>query len=82
MEEKQAPTSFEENLKTLEQIVTSLEKGDFQLNASLKLFEKGVKLVGDCQKQLEEAERKVSVLTKETGKEEAFPTSGGLELPQ
>ena len=39
MEEK----SFEENMEQLEKIVTELEKGDLNLDESVKKFEQGMK---------------------------------------
>jgi exodeoxyribonuclease VII small subunit len=56
--------SFESSLKELEQIVEQLEAGDLPLEHSLELFEQGVKLSRDCQKRLDEAERKVELLLK------------------
>ncbi len=58
--------SFEASLKELEKIVEQLEAGDLPLERSLELFEQGVKLSRDCQKRLDEAERKVEVLLKDT----------------
>ena len=57
------PLNFEKSLHELEQIVTSLEKGELSLDQSLKLFEKGVQLTQKCQKNLTEAEQKIEVLT-------------------
>lgn len=56
--------TFEEALSRLEEIVSFLENGEIPLDDSLKLFEEGVKLVKLCGKQLDEAERKVTVLIK------------------
>ena len=56
--------SFESSLKELEQIVEQLEAGDLPLEHSLELFEQGVKLSRNCQKRLDEAERKVELLLK------------------
>ena len=58
--------SFESSLKVLEKIVEQLEAGDLPLERSLELFEQGVKLSRDCQKRLDEAERKVELLLKDT----------------
>ncbi len=58
--------SFESSLKELEKIVEQLEAGDLPLERSLELFEQGVKLSRDCQKRLDEAERKVELLLKDT----------------
>lgn len=54
--------SFENSLDELEQIVKQLEAGDLPLDRSLELFEQGVRLSRECQKRLDEAERKVEVL--------------------
>lgn len=62
---------FEESIKELEQIVEKLESGDTTLNESLEYFEKGIKLSRACQKMLETAEKKVSVLLSDG--------SGGME---
>ena len=56
--------SFETSLHRLEQIVKKLEAGDLPLDDALKLFEEGINLSQQCQKQLEEAENKVEILLK------------------
>ena len=53
---------FEESMKELEEIVSKLENGDATLDESLEYFEKGIKLSKSCQKMLDTAEKKVSVL--------------------
>jgi exodeoxyribonuclease VII small subunit len=70
---------FESTLKELEEIVRQLEAGDLPLERSLELFERGIRLSRDCQKRLDDAERKVEVLLKaENGKLTAAP----LEEPE
>jgi exodeoxyribonuclease VII small subunit len=53
---------FEKSLVRLEEVVKHLESADLSLDEAMKLFEEGVKLSRDCQKQLEEAEGKVEIL--------------------
>ena len=53
---------FEKSLNELENIVKKLEEGDVSLDESLSLFEQGIKLSKVCQKMLDDAEKKVSVL--------------------
>jgi exodeoxyribonuclease VII small subunit len=53
---------FEKSLTRLEEVVQRLESTDLSLDEAMKLFEEGVKLSRDCQKQLEEAEGKVEIL--------------------
>lgn len=57
---------FEEAMKRLEEIVQSLDRGNLTLEDSLKIFEEGMKLVGFCNSKLDEAEKKVSLLIKES----------------
>lgn len=54
--------SFEESISELEEIVVRLESGNVTLDESLELFEKGIKLSKNCQKMLDTAEKKVSIL--------------------
>ncbi len=60
-----AEKKFEAALTRLEEIVQELEKGDIPLDQSLKLFEEGIKLSRICNRQLEDAERKVEILMKD-----------------
>ena len=55
---------FEDALTRLEEIVERLEEGDLPLEESLSAFEEGIKLSRVCAKLLNEAERKVEILTK------------------
>lgn len=55
---------FEDAMKKLEGIVERMEKGDMPLNESLKLFEEGVKLTRFCSQELQKAEKKVELLTR------------------
>ena len=54
--------TFEQSITELEQIAAKLEDGSVTLDESLALFEKGIKLSKSCQKMLDEAEKKVSIL--------------------
>ena len=51
--------TFEQSMQRLEQIVRTLERGDAQLDESLKLFQEGTELVRSCGKLLEEAELEI-----------------------
>ena len=53
---------FEKNISVLEEIVSKLEGGDISLDESLKLFEDGVKIIKECNKELDNAEQKVNIL--------------------
>ena len=74
-----AVKTFEESMTELEDIVTKLEAGDITLDASLKLFEKGIKLAKTCQKKLDDAEKKVKILTTNEDREMVAEDFGGVE---
>ena len=59
-----AEPKFEASLQRLEEIVQRLESGDMPLEESLRVFEEGMKLVAFCSQKLEEAEKKVTLLTR------------------
>ncbi len=54
--------SFEDAMGRLEEIVGLLERGECGLDQSLKLFEEGAKLAGQCEELLNKAEQKVNIL--------------------
>ena len=68
--------SFEEAMEKLEEIVNSLESGDFALEESLKLYEEGVKLVNLCNKKISNVEKSIKILLNSDGElvEEDFST--------
>ena len=66
--------TFEDKLNRVEEIVTALEKGDAPLSESLALFEEATRLVGDCTRELDQAEQKVVKLMK-------GPDGAPVELP-
>lgn len=68
------PASFEAALKELEGIVKQLESGEAKLEDALSLFERGIKLSRFCSQKLEEAERKIEILVKDSrGEYTAIP---------
>jgi exodeoxyribonuclease VII small subunit len=62
----QNPASFELALKELEGIVKKLETGEAKLEESLQLFERGIHLSRYCSEKLEEAEKKIEMLVRDT----------------
>jgi exodeoxyribonuclease VII small subunit len=55
---------FERSLSRLEEVVRRLESPQLSLDDAMQLFEEGVTLSRECQKQLEEAEGRVEILLK------------------
>ena len=65
---------FERSLARLEEVVRRLEAANLSLDDAMKLFEEGVELSRECQKQLEQAEGRVEILLKKAdGKLAAEP---------
>ncbi|HEV2213312.1 MAG TPA: exodeoxyribonuclease VII small subunit [Gammaproteobacteria bacterium] len=71
--EPSAVPDFEKALAELENIVSTLEKGDLSLEAALKHFERGISLTRQCQTALKEAELKVEQLVEKGGKQTLEP---------
>lgn len=62
-----AKANFEDNMEKLEKIVTELEKGELNLDDSISKFEEGIKISKECNKILEEAEKKITILLEKDG---------------
>lgn len=56
--------SFEDKIEELEKIVSEIEKGDLNLDDTVKKFEEGINISKECNKILEEAEKKITKLVK------------------
>ena len=71
-----AQKTFEQSMKQLERIVQELEDGDLPLEKAIKKFEEGIKLTKLCSEKLDETEKKISVLLKDSedqAAEKPFP---------
>lgn len=73
MAEKKS-ADFEQSLTRLEELVEEMEGGELSLEAMIKHFEEGSKLVDLCNRKLNEVEQKIEKLVKKEGelKEEPF----------
>ncbi len=64
MSDKSSIKDFEAAIAELESIVKKLEEGgDLSLEESLKLYERGVTLSKFCHARLEDAERRIELLS-------------------
>lgn len=61
---KSKEPNFEEALVQLETIVETLESGDLGLDRALKLYEEGISTAQACMKRLEEAKKRIQILTR------------------
>jgi exodeoxyribonuclease VII small subunit len=66
---------FEAAIAELDSIVKKLEEGDLALEQSLALYERGVQLSRFCHARLEEAERRIEILS---DRGELKPAPGSL----
>jgi exodeoxyribonuclease VII small subunit len=82
MARKETKGGFEANLQRLEQIVAELEKGEIDLERSLKLYEEGAGLIAACRKQLTEAETRIEKLRPTAEGLAAEPFEGEEEAEQ
>ena len=60
-----AKRSFEETLKTLEEVVEALEAGGTSLDESLNLFERGIGASKECTEILSVARKRVQKLVED-----------------
>ena len=60
MEEKKE--NFEELIEKLENITNKLEKDTLNLSDSVALFEEGMKISKKCNEELENAEKRISII--------------------
>jgi len=71
---------FEKSLQKLEEIVSTMERGEDSLEEALTRFEEGVVLSRKCQQALQTAEQRVRILLEEREKDQArldaFEASG------
>lgn len=53
---------FEDNMSELKSISECLEAGNLDLNDALSLYEKGMKIILECEKELESAESVIRMI--------------------
>ncbi|MHC4715815.1 MAG: exodeoxyribonuclease VII small subunit [Planctomycetota bacterium] len=71
--------TFEQALGKLEELVEQIESGQIGLEESIARYEEGTKLVKQCRKILDAAEKKIQLLAKGEG---GLAAAGELEEPQ
>lgn len=73
--------NFESALAELETIVKTLEDGQLPLEQSLERFERGIALSRYCHTRLEDAERRVELLTERGDTRPAPATLANVSMP-
>lgn len=64
--------TLEQSFEKLEQIIGNLENEDVSLEDSFKLYNEGMKLIQNCNQQLDKVEKKIVVLNQKEGDEDEF----------
>ena len=64
---KQQKLTFEQALTKLEGIVSAIEDGEVSLEQSIEEYAEGIKLIKQCRAILDDAEKKIQVLSKGIG---------------
>ena len=64
--------TLEQSFEKLEQIIGNLENADVSLEDSFKLYNEGMKLIQNCNQQLDKVEKKIVVLNQKEGDEDEF----------
>jgi len=61
-----AKKTFETAMKQLEQIVQELETGDMPLEKAIKKFEEGIQISKYCSGKLDESEKRITLLMRDS----------------
>jgi exodeoxyribonuclease VII small subunit len=68
-----AEEAYDAVVARLERVVAELESGQLSLEQSIEKFAEGVRLAKDASRKLDEAERRVEMLVRGSGGEDAVP---------
>lgn len=56
--------TLEESFANLETIIDNLENGQLSLDESFKMYNEGIKLIKNCNAQLDKVEKQIIILNK------------------
>ena len=59
--------TIEQSFEKLDEILKSLEHPDISLDEALKIYNEGIKLVKNCNQQLDKVEKQIIVLSDKEG---------------
>jgi exodeoxyribonuclease VII small subunit len=57
--------SYEELMREIKTLIQKIENSETSLEETISVYERGISLIGECEKILESAEMKISELKKE-----------------
>ena len=56
--------TLEDSFESLEKIINNLENGQLSLDESFKMYNEGIKLIKNCNIQLDKVEKQIIILDK------------------
>lgn len=71
MEQEEKINTLEENFTKLEEMIARMENKEIGLEESFQLYEEGMKLLKQCNDQIDRVEKKVQIL-KQNGETDEF----------
>ena len=57
--------NIEQNFNEVEKIIEAMQKEDVTLDESFKLYNQGLKIIKDCNQQIETIEKQIKIITEE-----------------
>ena len=63
---KKNKINLQKTFKELDDILKQLESSDLDIDKMVSLYESGMKLTKDCKIKIEEAERKIKIINKDS----------------
>lgn len=64
--------TLEQSFEKLDEILERLEKSDISLDESLKIYNEGIKLVKNCNQQLDKVEKQIIILNDGEGENDGL----------
>lgn len=64
--------TLEQSFEKLEEIIQRLEDGSISLEDSFKAYNEGIKLIKNCNQQLDKVEKQIIVLNDKEGENDEF----------
>lgn len=64
--------TLEQSFEKLEEIIQRLENGNISLEDSFKAYNEGMKLIKNCNQQLDKVEKQIIVLNDKEGEKNEF----------
>lgn len=64
--------TIEDSFLQLDEIIAQLESGELSLEASFKKYNEGMKLIKNCNQQLDKVEKQIIVLESDKGEDDAI----------